>query len=463
MWVLTVAEPLLVLAGHRNVEDMPPEIIGFAFHRNLYADSERRRVLRDGQPLADPLTRKEFEILEFFLKRPHKLIRRSDVVPLHDHYRGPDDRSADDYRARINRKLGLRSNELLVLTRRVGFTFNSDVRPIYATDREEGSEILKASEFNFNFHTVDLMRSSLGQSLKVLELNPNGLPQAHVTAAYNYINLSLSAYAVELPRMVLPEARRHALEAIKYRETEAAGHGLLALLHLIYDFDWEKAKAEFSTALSLDPSEPATLLSYAHFLLASGRFQEGIDAVELASRLTPDDRIIYASWGWMHLFAGNTQEAILLGNQALFLHPGFAPAHVILGWAYEGAGKFDFALEQYDLSLRAEYSPAAIAALGELYGRTGQKARALGMLAELDTLFERGAIKYVPSYCRALIYAGLNEVDQCLAALERAYEERCDWLIHLTLERRWDLVRNTSRFRRLVTLVGIPYCPERTA
>jgi tetratricopeptide (TPR) repeat protein len=436
---------------------MPPEIIGFSFHGHLYADLEGRYVLRAGKPLDDPLTRKEFDVLEFFLKRPHELVKRRDVVPLHDHHRGEDDRSADDYRAKINRKLGLQSNELLVLTRGVGFTLNTDVRPVYASDRQEGIEILKASEFNFNFHTLELMRSSLAQSLKVLALNPHGLPQAHITAAYNYINLSQSAYAAELPKTVLPEARDHALQATKHRVTAAAGHGVLALLHLVYDYDWRKAQAEFSIALSLDPDEPATLLSYAHFLVACGKFQDGIEAVERASRLTPDDRIIYASWGWMHLLAGNPEEGIRLCKQALFLHPGFPPAHVMLGWAYEGAGQYDLALDQYGLSLRAEYSSAALSSLGELYGKTDQHDKALAMLAELDKLYERGAIRYVPAYCRALIYAGLKLINECLGELENAYRQRYDWLIHLGLDRRWTPVRDTPRFKRLMTKVGIPY------
>ncbi len=438
---------------------MNSDIVGFHFHRDLYADVERRRVLRDGTPIKEPLAPMEFAVLEFFLRHPHELIESTKVTPLNEFSREYSRVPLDDYVAKINRKLGLRDEDkgIFVRTRRVGMTLETAVRPVYASDRQEGVEIFKASEFNFNFHTVELLRASLQQSLKALELNPHGLPMAHVTVAYDYINLSQSAYAAEVPETVLPEARVHALEAIKHKASEAAGRGVLGLVDLIYDYNWEKAEDEFDRAFELDPDEPATLLSYAHLYVTSGKFAEAIEAVERASRLTPDDRIIYASWGWIQLLAGNVEEAIRLSKHALFLHPGFPPAHIMLGWAYEANRQYDLALKEYESSLRAEYSPAALASLGHLYGKTGRTDKALAMLDELQVLHERGSIKYVPAYCRALIYAGLKQTNKCLSELERAFDQHCDWLIHLVLERRWDAVRNTMRFKRLVTRVGIPY------
>ena len=436
---------------------MAEDIIGFEFDRRYYADLGNHRVLCDNEPLKPPLKKKEFEVLVFFLERPNQLVARGDVVPLSainfTRYRLP----IDDYVAKLNRRLGWEAGDVFVGTRGVGYTLKVDVRPVRGIDRQSASEIFKIAEINFNSHTVQHMRSSLQQSVEALERNPHGLPKARITAAYDYINLSQAAYAAELPKDVMLEARELALEALKHPSTEAAAHGVLGLIDLIYDYNWGKAAEEFATALSRDPDEAPTLLSYAHFLVASGKFNEAITAIEHAARLTPDDRIVHVSVGWIHLLSGDAKAAVRLGERAIELHPGFAPAHVMLGWAYEAMGEYDKAIEQYQASLKAEYAPAALASLGQLYAKLGRGDEAKGILSSLTTLYERGAIKYLPAYCRALIYAGLKETEKCLHELEQAYNQRCDWLIHLALDRRWDPVRDTARFKLLMTRVGIPY------
>jgi tetratricopeptide (TPR) repeat protein len=129
----------------------------------------------------------------------------------------------------------------------------------------------------------------------------------------------------------------------------------------------------------------------------------------------------------------------------------------MLGWAYEADGQSELALSNYEQSLKADYHPAALWSLGHLYGKLGQHAKVLAIQQELISLHERGVIKHIPAYGRALIHIGQLELDQCLVELGRAYEERCDWFMHLALERRWEPVRQTPQFMDLVTRVGMPY------
>ncbi len=97
--------------------------------------------------------------------------------------------------SKIAGKLGVDKDDLFKLTWGVGYSFEANVRPIFASDREEAGVIFKASEMHFNMHTIVSMRESLKQSLRALEINPHGLPEAHVTVAYNYINLGMAAYS----------------------------------------------------------------------------------------------------------------------------------------------------------------------------------------------------------------------------------------------------------------------------
>jgi DNA-binding winged helix-turn-helix (wHTH) protein len=186
--------------------------VGYEFSRGFYADGEKRRVLKNGEPLSIPLTQKEFEVLEFFLRNPKKLIARKAVEPLGETVgRQP----LDNYLSKITGKLGVDNDNLFKLTRGVGYSFEANVRPIFASDREEGGDLFKASEMHFNMHTIASMRESLKQSLRALEINPFGLPEAHVTVAYDYLNLGTTAYSTELPSDVIPKARQHAADAFK--------------------------------------------------------------------------------------------------------------------------------------------------------------------------------------------------------------------------------------------------------
>lgn len=432
-------------------------IVGYEFSRSYYADGEKRRVLKNGEPLSVPLTRKQYDVLEFFLKNPRKLVAREDVTIL-DKTSGRN--PLDNYLSEIVGSLGLNRKDLFKLTRGVGYSFEADVRPIFASDREEGGDLFKASEMHFNTHTIASMRASLTQSLRALEINPYGLPEAHVTVAYDYINLGTTAYSAELPGEVFPKARQHAADAFKIDPNSSRALGVLGLISLIYDYDWEKAKTQLEGALELNSSDSATLLSYAHFLVGSGRLDEAVKAAENAARIDPTDLIIHSSVGWFHLFAGDARRAIELGEKSKFLYPDFPPAYVILGWAYEAAGLYAEAQKHYETSLDKEYSPAALASLGHLQGKLSDRRKALATLKELNQLCEHGSISYVPSYCRALVFAGLNEVEECLDALEHACEQRCDWLIHLAVERRWDPVRQSARFKRLMQKVGVTAPPD---
>jgi len=56
----------------------------------------------------------------------------------------------------------------------------------------------------------------------------------------------------------------------------------------------------------------------------------------------------------------------------------------------------------------------------------------------------------------AIIYAGLGENEEALAWLERAYQERNDFLVHLQSQPLFDPLRSDARFRNLVGRIGLP-------
>ena len=84
--------------------------------------------------------------------------------------------------------------------------------------------------------------------------------------------------------------------------------------------------------------------------------------------------------------------------------------------------------------------------LGHAYALAGKRARARGVLAELQT---EAARSYVPSYFFALVHAGLGEPNEALRYLERAYQERSTVLAYLLIDPRLGPLRDEPRFLSL--------------
>jgi tetratricopeptide (TPR) repeat protein len=59
--------------------------------------------------------------------------------------------------------------------------------------------------------------------------------------------------------------------------------------------------------------------------------------------------------------------------------------------------------------------------LGAAYARTGDSARARGVLARLEAI---SATEYVPEISFGYVYANLGEFDRAIDYLERAFENR---------------------------------------
>jgi hypothetical protein len=55
---------------------------------------------------------------------------------------------------------------------------------------------------------------------------------------------------------------------------------------------------------------------------------------------------------------------------------------------------------------------------------------------------------------RALVYAGLGDKDLAQEWLERAYQERSTWMVHLKVDPRLDPLRSDRRFHDLMARVG---------
>jgi tetratricopeptide (TPR) repeat protein len=100
----------------------------------------------------------------------------------------------------------------------------------------------------------------------------------------------------------------------------------------------------------------------------------------------------------------------------------------------------------------SEQNTGALASLAHGYAVAGKRTEALDLLAQLNELAQR---KYFPPYDLALIHAELGEPERAFEWLDKAYDERAEWMIYLAVDPRLDCLRHDPRFTDLLRRIGL--------
>ena len=220
-----------------------------------------------------------------------------------------------------------------------------------------------------------------------------------------------------------------------------------------YDWLWTVAEREYLRAIELNPNYATAHQWYGEYLATIGRFEEGLEQLKQAEHLDPLSLIINSDLGLPYFFAREYDRAIEQWQKTVELDPDFWLAHYALALVYEQKEMYQEAIAESKraLSLFTD-SPWVLAGLGYIYAVSGQRDAAQQVLEELKG---RTQESYVSPFDLALIYAGLGEKEEALRWLEKAYEERNQWLTWLKVEPRLDSLRSDPRFADLVHRVGL--------
>ncbi len=93
-----------------------------------------------------------------------------------------------------------------------------------------------------------------------------------------------------------------------------------------------------------------------------------------------------------------------------------------------------------------------LAALGHSLAASHQETEARKIL---DQLKERSDQTYVQPIGVAAIYIALGQKDQAFDWLQKAFEDRSDWLVYSKVDPQFDAVRSDRRFVDLERRVGL--------
>ena len=304
----------------------------------------------------------------------------------------------------------------------------------------------------WNKRTGENLNKAIGHFRSAINEDPNYAP-AYVGLADCYNALG----AVQVGALPPLEARRLAEEAatkaLALDPSLAEAYNALGYVKL-FNWNWAGAEQDFKRAIELNPNYANAHNFYASFLIARGQIDESIAASNRARELDPFSLSISAQRGFLLENARRYDEAIDQLRAVIVMDPNHYQAYWILGHTYAANGQYDQAIEAsqkaVDLSERA---PGALGMLGLAYALAGRKDDANKVLNELVELNKQ---RYVTPVAFINVYIGLGNKDQAFVWLEKAFQERSNYLVYLKVFPIVDPLRSDARFTDLVRRVGLP-------
>lgn len=316
------------------------------------------------------------------------------------------------------------------------------------TENNEAFSLYLKGEFSRQKGTPAGTTESIELYKRALDADPNyALAYQGLALAYR----SAPAYGSMTPQEAYTRAKEAAQTALGLDPTLNAAHVSLASVKATYDWDFDGAEREYKQAIQLGPNNPEAHYSYGNFLVAMGRTDEALNELRIAQQIDPLSLNIPTNIGWALYIAGRYDEALVQIRQVNLRDPSFARAYMNLGEILQEQGKFDEAITALQKAKELSKDALADMALGHAYAVANKRPEALKIAVDLE---EKVRSKEVSPFLPAVVYAGLNEKDKAFYWLERAYQERSNWLTLIKVGRRLKNLHGDPRFDDLLKRVG---------
>jgi TolB-like protein/Tfp pilus assembly protein PilF len=324
------------------------------------------------------------------------------------------------------------------------------------TDNFEAYNLYLKGRYHWNRRSERSLRKGIQYFEQAVALDPRYAP-AHSGLADSYS--LLGNYGVLPARKLKARALSAAETAVALDPTLAEAHTALGHVRATYCWDWPGARAEYQTALSLNPSYATAHHWYAITYLAPlGLLDAALAQMEKAEELDPVSVSIQRDTAVILYDSRQYREAAEQSKVAIELDRGFAGAYWVLGLAYEGMSRHGDAVEAFGKGLElAPDMPRLLGALGHAYSSWGKRADAEKVLERLNGLSEQ---RYVSPFDFALVNLGLGDLNTFFEWLDLAYRSRCYELVSTRVDPKFDSVRSDARFVKMMRRLGLENCGD---
>jgi serine/threonine-protein kinase len=251
------------------------------------------------------------------------------------------------------------------------------------------------------------------------------------------------------PLEAYPQVRDAALRALRLSKDEAEAHVYLAETKRILDWDLDGAEAEFNRAIEFDPNSTTSNYFVAALHAARGDREKALAYLQRTSKIDPASLWVSNFACELYRYFGLEDEAIAAGERSLQLDPTFLYSEPLLAALYREMGRFDDAIDLYKKS--QNISGRVPFGLAITYGKMNRREEARKILKAACA--SRGS--YTPGDAIAHVHVVLQENEDAIRELQRAYEEHSSSLHFVGIAPEFAPLRPDKRFVSIVNKIGL--------
>jgi len=293
--------------------------------------------------------------------------------------------------------------------------------------------------------TEDALRKSLEFFTRALNKDPR-FARAWTGIAKSWLWL---ADAYVKPAEAYSKVREAAMNAIKIDNGEAEAHVYLAEAKRILDWDLRGAEAEYVRALEIDSNSTTSNYFIAAFYAAIGERETALTYLSRTAKIDPASLWVSNFACEIYRYFGLIDEAMAAGERSLQLDPTFLYSEPLLAALYREMGRFDDAIALYkksqDVSGRVPFG------LAITYAKMNRRNEAREIL--VAACASRGS--YTPGDAIAHVHVVLQEHEEAMRELARAYDEHSSSLHFIGIAPEFAPLRPDKRFVSIVNQIGL--------
>jgi TolB-like protein/Tfp pilus assembly protein PilF len=289
------------------------------------------------------------------------------------------------------------------------------------------------------------VEASVANFQQALTLDPTFAPAA-IGLGRAYLYIGEDGW---LPtRVAFERAREAALLAQRLDPKSPSPHVQMAMIHIVYDWDWAGADRELQQAFALGPRDIDGLEAAASLAAARGHWDEARQLATEAIALDPLNADTHGTLGFLvYLRSGRLTEAEESLRRALQSAPGYGSGHYWLGVVLMLQGHDETALAEFGKETPGD---GRLVGSAMAYFATGRKAESDAQLAaairENETDWPSGI---------ARVYAFRGEKDRAFEWLNRAYELRDEDLYFMKSDPLLKNLENDPRYKALLRKMNL--------
>jgi adenylate cyclase len=295
------------------------------------------------------------------------------------------------------------------------------------TDAEAHSWYLRGLH-EYSRFTPEGNRNAMGMYRRAIEIDPE-FAKAYVGLATVHVHIARMAQG-DLGQH-WAEAETAAARALELDPASGDAQMVLALVHLLWRWDFDAAYERIQKALTLGPGSAEVRLAYAIYLTIMGELERAIEEVDAAGQLDPLSLPVMLFRADTRLNAGRPQEAIEITNRILEIDPAFRFAIQVRATALGAAGRLEEAAAELDRVVAITGDPSRwLAERGFVYAMLGRHDDARRLLALLR---ERAAADPVQprDIDLYMLLVALREFDEAHTWLESAIAKRLSGVLFM--------------------------------